>query len=136
MLTPASTVSTPATYETAPDEFDSTPGGNPVNEVDETIDIAERIRDVLPVKIPPLTAKQLEQAFSIGPPDGPQYCCWFYREVRHTMYTRSYLIITEQRYCAFQSYLYDQTKAVTEGVSLETRGGNPGNHRVKRANPP
>lgn len=136
MLTPASTVSSPLTYETAREDLGPTSSGGRDEEVDETIDISTRIRDTLPVRIPPLTEKQLAQALSIVPPDGPQFRCWFCREVGHTMYTCPFLTVAQQRYCAYQGFLFSESKASAEGASAGTRRAGPGSSRADRAKTP
>lgn len=97
LLTAASAVSTPATYDTSQDELDPTPGVRPGNDIEKTIDITERIRDALPVKYPSLTAKQQEQALLVMLLDCPQHCCCFYREPERKIHTCPYLTVIQQR---------------------------------------
>lgn len=133
MLTPASATSTPLTYETAQEDFAHASREVQDDGVDETIDITQRIREALPVRIPPLSEKQLEQAMSIIPPDGPKFRCWFCREQGHTMYTCPYLTVAQQRYCAYQNYIYSESRAETRGTSTGPRRVEPARNRVERA---
>ena len=101
------------------------------DDVDETLDVTERIQQAFPIRIPTLTEVQIRQALSIVPPDGPQFRCWLCRLQGHTMYTCPYLTSAQQRYCAYQNYLFkektelnrDQEYAVNSRVN--SRLGTP-----------
>lgn len=75
MLTPASTASTPFTYETAQKDFAHS--SREVQEIDfiEIMIITQRNGKALPAGIPPLLEKQLKQATSIIPLDEPTFRC-------------------------------------------------------------
>lgn len=69
MLTSVSTVSSAIIYKTTEDDFYPTSSGRCDEDVDETIKISIRIKDVPTVRIPPLTEKQLAQAGWVVPLD-------------------------------------------------------------------
>lgn len=58
---------------------------------------------------------------SIIPPDGSQSRCWFCREQGHTISTCPYFTLAQQRYCAYQNHVYDESKALTQGASTGSR---------------
>lgn len=126
-------MSTLFTYETAHEDFVQASCEAHDDGVDETIDITQRIRKVLPLRIPPLAEKLFKRAMSIIPPDGPRFGCWFCREQSHTMYTCLYRTVAQQWYCGYQNYVCNESMAVKQGISTGSHRMEPARTRVERA---
>lgn len=95
MVTPASAVSTRATYGMAQGTVHPILRLGHEQEVDETTNIIELIRNDLSVHISPLFERELQQARLSVSLDGAQHGYWFCRGIGYTMFTWSYLLVTQ-----------------------------------------
>lgn len=95
----------------------------------------QRICKALPVCIPPLCEKHLEQVMLIFPLDGSKLLCWFCKEQGYTMHSCFYFTLAQQRYYTNQSHVYNKSKALTLGASTGPRHVEPARTRVERSTP-
>lgn len=52
------------------------------------------------------------------------------------MYTCLYLTVAQERYCAYQSYVYNESKVLTQGASTGPRRVEPEHSRIEQATLP